>query len=120
MPIPRDTERRDHYRAKPHPGRRIEVEYHLGDRKRIRTATKNIGLGGAFVVTREPPPVGTPLELALHLPSVPEPLEVKAEVRWFTLAGEVPGMGVKFHGLQVEEVLTLNEYFGSLFDEEPA
>ena len=113
-----NPERRDYFRSRPHPGRRVEVEYFLGEKERVTTATQNIGIGGAFVVTPAPPPVGTPLELLVHLPSVTQPLEVKAEVRWHRRTGDAPGMGVKFNGLKVEEILALNEYFGSLFDED--
>ncbi len=82
---------------------------------RVRAHTLSLGLGGAFIATPLPPTLGTTFSLSLHLPNVPTPLEVKAEARW--LAGHGNGLGVKFHGLQAEEILQLNEYFDSLVEE---
>ena len=116
-------ERRNHFRGKPRPGRRVEVEYRVGDGTPIKAYTRNIGVGGAFIVTDTPLPTGTTMILSLHVPHSVTPLEVKAEVRWNARAGEPsgPGMGVKFYGLEVDELLRLNEYFASLTgSEEPA
>jgi uncharacterized protein (TIGR02266 family) len=83
--------------------------------------TKNVGVGGAFILTPAAPPPGTRLTLTLELPSPAEPVEVGAEVRWIVAAHEgqpgssrEPGMGVKFDPLEVEQLLMLNGYFGSL------
>lgn len=114
-------ERRNHFRGKPRPGRRVEVEYRVGDGSPTKAHTRNIGVGGAFIVTDSPLPPGTTLILSLHVPHTPQALEVKAEVRWNARSGEPsgPGMGVKFYGLEVDELLRLNEYFASLTGTEP-
>ena len=116
-------ERRDHFRGKPRPGRRVEVRYRvlehgqLGDEQ--RAFTKNIGVGGAFILTADPPPPGAALHIAVNVPATHKPIDVKGEIRWIVdgkhdePTGE-HGMGVKFHALDVEQLLALNEYFASL------
>jgi hypothetical protein len=117
-------ERRSHFRGKPRPGRRVEVDYRVGEASPRRAFTRNIGVGGAFIVTGEPEKPGTLLSLSLKVPTATqtEDVVVKAEVRWCAQAqGDVPaGMGVKFLGLEVEELLQLNEYFASLTGSEEA
>lgn len=109
-------ERRSHYRGKPRPGRRVEVSFTIvGDDATPETHkafTRNIGVGGAFVVTDTPARPGASLNLSIHVPTAPTPIEVEGEVRW--AGANPPGMGVKFGGLGVEELLQLNEYFASL------
>jgi uncharacterized protein (TIGR02266 family) len=119
-------ERRGHFRGKPRPGRRVQVRYqatgHQGaGSEEQRAHTKNIGVGGAFILTARPLKVGTHLRLVVDMP-VGTPIEVRAEVRWVVapaLPGaegptQDPGMGVRFAGLDVEQLLALNEYFASL------
>ena len=126
-------ERRGHFRGKARPGRRVEVRYRileggqLGDEQ--RAFTKNIGVGGAFIMTTHPPPPGTALQIALSVPAASRALEVRGDVRWVIdelepdAEGEAAsdgssdderGMGVKFAGLDVDQLMALNEYFGSL------
>jgi hypothetical protein len=111
-------ERRNHFRGKPRPGRRVEVEYQIGDAAPRRAFTRNVGIGGAFIVTPEPESPGTMLRLSLRVPTATDPVSVRAEVRWTSNGDGTPeslsGMGVKFLGLEVEELLQLNEYFASL------
>ena len=109
-------ERRSHYRGKPRPGRRVEVLVTVPGGGSVRAYTRNIGVGGAFVVTTTPERPGTSLTLTLNVPNLPQALVVKGEVCWTTPgdAYDPPGMGVKFFGLEVEELLALNEYFASL------
>jgi uncharacterized protein (TIGR02266 family) len=80
--------------------------------------TRNIGIGGAFIETLTPEKPGTPMTLLVAVPNRPAPIEVKAEVRWVTAppgSDDAPaGMGVKFQPLDVEVLLSLNEYFASL------
>ena len=112
------------FRGKPRPGRRVAVEYSVGDGPARPAYTCNIGVGGAFIATESPEPPGTLLALLLRLPSSEEPVRLRAEVRWNAppVAGSVAGMGVRFFGLDVEQLLVLNEYFASLAgsEEEPA
>ena len=81
--------------------------------------TKNIGVGGAFIITPDPSPPGTSLQIALQVPATSRAIEVRGEVRWIVDGKhDEPeaehGMGVKFAGLDVEQLMALNEYFASL------
>ena len=107
-------ERRSHFRGKPRPGRRVEISFSVaaGSALPQRAYTRNIGVGGAFVVTDAPPPPGTLLALSIHVPTTDASIEVAGEVRWAGM--NPPGMGVRFDSLGVEELLQLNEYFASL------
>jgi uncharacterized protein (TIGR02266 family) len=114
-------ERRGHFRGKARPGRRVEVRYRILDGGQLgdeqRAYTKNIGVGGAFIITPHPPPPGTALQIALTVPAASRPLEVRGDVRWVVDREEDThehGMGVKFGGLDVDQLMALNEYFGSL------
>jgi len=81
------------------------------------TVTRNIGLGGAFVLSENPLPVGTELVLAIRVPTRDEPIELMAEVRWLIPADEDAdgsGMGVQFLDIDVDTLLALNNYFASL------
>jgi uncharacterized protein (TIGR02266 family) len=113
-------ERRGHFRGKPRPGRRVEVRYRLIEQGQLsaelRAFTKNIGVGGAFIVTDHSPEVGTPLQVLLSVPASSRPIEVRAEVRWTAASDDSAerGFGVKFNGLDVDQLLALNDYFASL------
>ncbi len=116
-------ERRGHFRGKARPGRRVEVRYRVIEHGQLseeqRAYTKNIGVGGAFIITPDPSPPGTALHIALQVPASSRPIEVRGEVRWI-IDGKHDepeaehGMGVKFAGLDVEQLMALNEYFASL------
>lgn len=127
-PLSRD--KATHFRGKPRPGRSVSVSYRAaasGDAdalQRTAASTRNLGAGGAFVLCPEPLPVGTRVELTLHLPRPRRDIEVMAEVRWRVGAGDEPigagddpggtGMGLKFVDLSVEDMMALQEYFASL------
>jgi uncharacterized protein (TIGR02266 family) len=109
-------ERRNHFRGKPRPGRRVDVAFAVGDTVPQQAYTRNIGVGGAFIVTPTPAHPGTPLVLSIRVPNTLSPLQLRGEVRWNTPgeADDPPGMGVKFQALDVEQLLQLSEYFASL------
>jgi uncharacterized protein (TIGR02266 family) len=119
----RKVERRGHFRGKARAGRRVELTYaSFGADGRpsgdpISGVTTNIGVGGAFILTMRPLRIGTRLHVELRVPTCDVPISVEAEVRWIVEAQEDEhgaGMGVKFHGLDVESLLKLSEYFASL------
>ena len=119
--MPEKRERRNHFRGKPRPGRRVEVSYRVidgvGEAQEPCTAfTRNIGVGGAFIVTEDPATPGAELLLTVQIPTSGKKIEVRGEVRWIADGDydAVHGMGVKFHGLDVDQLLELNEYFTSL------
>jgi uncharacterized protein (TIGR02266 family) len=91
----------------------VQVRFQPAGAEEIAAHTKNIGVGGAFIVTPAPPKVGTHLRLMIEMPNTGSTLEVRAEIRWLSSSPDV-GMGVRFAGLDVDQLLTLNEYFASL------
>ena len=103
-------ERRNHFRGKPRPGRRVEVSFTGEDGTRERAHTRNIGVGGAFVVTKLVQPVGHALTVELTLPSSDVVFTLPSVVRW----ADGEGMGVQFVGVDVDVLLELNDYFASL------
>ncbi len=92
----------------------MQVRFQTAGEPEIRAHTKNIGVGGAFIITPKPPAIGTHLRLTIEIPSGPSSIEIRAEVRWIVAAGDDGGMGVRFSGLDVDQLLQLNEYFASL------
>ncbi len=117
-------ERRTHFRGKARPGRRVELEYRLADRPTDnpdRAFTRNIGVGGAFIVTDDPYDVGSSITVIIQVPTSEMTIEVAAQVRWKAGPGsDEVGMGIKFQHLDVEQLLQLSEYFASLTGTEAA
>ena len=88
-----------------------------GGNEKTESFTRNIGTGGAFILSDEPLPVGTELSLAIRVPTNEEPIALTAEVRWQALPeqdSDDPGMGVAFIDVEVNALLELNKYFASL------
>ena len=69
--------------------------------------TRNMSLGGMYVVTADPPPFGASVFVRFRLPGLKEESRVKGQVRW--IDGE--GMGVQFEALRAIEVWALNQLF---------
>jgi hypothetical protein len=104
-------ERRRHFRGKARPGRVLPVRFRTGAHTAWVTAeTRNIGVGGAFVLTKLAQPVGTMLTIELVLPTSEEVFVLPASVRWT----DADGMGVKFIDVDVDVLLELNDYFATL------
>ena len=113
-----------HYRGHPRPRRSVEVRYRLlpplvtpSRAAPPRTArTGNLSVGGAYVITADPPAVGSQLELELDLADG-RSLKVVGEVRWCSEAGlGEPGMGIKFDRLATDDRLNLEAFLASLVD----
>lgn len=114
MAEPRRHERRQHFRGKARPGRQIPVRFRRAEVAEWTVAeTRNIGVGGAFVATPTPPPVGAPLVVELAVPTSDRRFELTALVRWTTTEGTA-GMGVQFVDVDIDVLLDLNDYFASL------
>jgi hypothetical protein len=110
-------ERRQHFRGKPRPGRRLAIRYRLRGGEWIKAETRNIGVGGAFIATTDPMPPGSPVEIELDVPTCEKPLILRGQVRWAQDGmGEDPdgGMGVQFQDIDIDVLLELNDYFASL------
>lgn len=71
----------------------------------------DLGMGGAFVQTERPPPVGTPIVLTLQAATAWDPLELPAEVRWThdEPIGLGRGFGIKFRALAPAQASALYE-----------
>jgi uncharacterized protein (TIGR02266 family) len=124
MPNREKHEKRNHFRGKARPGRRVNVRYRRAadsEGEFAQAVTANIGVGGAYILSREPEPVGTELCILVQVPTDEQDIEVKGEVRWISsgAGGERAGMGIKFLDLDVHSLLKLSEYFASLTGTEP-
>jgi uncharacterized protein (TIGR02266 family) len=92
-------------RAEPRVAKVLTLTYK--DREAFIDAyTANASNGGLFVKTEKPLQVGFQFILKLKLPGVPDPLQIKSEVRWTrspekALPGQPPGMGIQF--LEISE-----------------
>jgi uncharacterized protein (TIGR02266 family) len=77
----------------------LRLRYEPGDAETI-ARTANISLGGTFVVSAEPRPPRTTLELSFKLPEQPAPVRGRGRVVWARERDEGPGrpagMGVRF------------------------
>ena len=104
-------ERRHHFRGKARPGRALPLRFRAPPQTAwVEAQSRNIGVGGAFIVTPLVQPIGAALVIELTLPTTEQTFLLPAVVRWST----VSGMGVQFVGVDVDVLLELNDYFSSL------
>jgi uncharacterized protein (TIGR02266 family) len=91
-------------RSKPRYHVDLEVNYRHGDAYLYCRST-NASEFGIFLVTDQPLPMGSTLTMLFKEPHAREPLTVQGEVRWIDdgSAGEQPGMGIRFVGVQPNE-----------------
>jgi uncharacterized protein (TIGR02266 family) len=82
--------------------------------KQVTAETRNISLGGVFVATSEPAPVGQRVSFHLALPDWDDTHFVNAEVRWLPGPYNGPhrseghGMGVRFVKLSLHAAAVLD------------
>jgi Tfp pilus assembly protein PilZ len=114
-------ERRAHFRGRERDGRRVRLRFRAlgGHPEWVSTQARDLGLGGAFVATYRSLPVGTDLEVEVHLPDQNGTVALRAEVRWLAEPGRLPpgcdaGMGLAFAPLEVDALLALSEYLAGL------
>ena len=84
-----------------------KVRYVTPNHKRFDSVTCEIGGGGVFIETHQPPLVGTALALELVLPDDPTaPINAQGKVTWIRPGEEhyvfFPGMGVQFTEISEE------------------
>ncbi len=70
----------------------------------------NISLGGAQIAAHAKYAMGQRVEIAFHVPTMAEAIEVGGTVRW----SNPDGVGVQFDGLRARDVWALNEFFKQL------
>jgi Tfp pilus assembly protein PilZ len=68
----------------------------------------DLGMGGAFVETNDPPAVGVKVCLIFGTPTAWDPLELPAEVRWVK-HDRPSGFGVRFRALTPAQASALTE-----------
>jgi hypothetical protein len=108
-------ERRQHFRGKPRPGRRLSIRYRIDGGAWLDGETRNIGVGGAFIATTTPARPGSTAEIELEVPTCDRPLLLRGQVRWAQEGDEEDGgMGVQFQDVDIDVLLELNDYFASL------
>ena len=73
----------------------------------ISTRTKNISLGGMYLLSEAQLPYGTDVKLRVDLPALKEDAVIEAVVRW----QKPDGIGVQFSSLRAREVWALNQLF---------
>ncbi len=109
MGSPGPEERRRFNRDNARPGRQLPVQLRIGDAPWVAATTRNVGIGGAFLLTdgvlAAPPAVGSELAVELILPGRTHRLG--ATVRW---RGD-GGIGVQFLAVDIDVLLDLSEYF---------
>ncbi len=76
---------------------RLEVNYRHGDNY-LFSRTSDASDLGIFLVSENPLPVGSSLELEFNAPHSREPIRVLGTVTWVEhgASGKEPGMGIKF------------------------
>lgn len=79
----------------------------------ISAETRNIGVGGAYILASDVQEVGTPLTVELTLPTTDRVFTLPSIVRWAS-AADPAGMGIQFVGVDVDILLELNDYFSTL------
>ena len=113
------TEQREapsHFRGQPRPRRAVDVSFRVdGDERPERVArTANLGVGGAFIITDEAPPLGARLSLRLALPGG-HSVTLRAEVRRHADDKEDKrGMGLEFVEVDTDLALVLDDYLATL------
>lgn len=73
----------------------------------IECVSRNVSLGGMYLVTESSVPYGTKVELELFLPALKEDVRIEGVVRWI----KDDGMGVQFGSLRAREVWAFNQLF---------
>ncbi len=97
-----NTGRRVHERY----DRRLDVVV-IHDGTRLECVTRNISLGGMYLLTDRPLPYGAQVQVEVFLPALREKAVIDCTVRW-----EKPdGMGVQFGSLRAREVWAFNQLF---------
>jgi len=69
----------------------------------------DLSMGGLRLVTGEPEPVGTPVDLVITFPDLDAVIEVKGEVAWVKGAPSNE-MGIRFSGMGMKEQKLLQDY----------
>lgn len=117
----------------------LEVEI-MHDGQQYKGKTKNLSIGGMFILTNAMLPFGARLRLRFSISTLKEAIDVNAQIRWLennTGSSEsrirpedndknlenpiqqkneskILGVGVQFEGLRAKHVWALNKYFDKI------
>lgn len=86
---------------------RIPITIRRANDAEHKGESKNISLGGMFIVINEPFKYGEVLTLSFKLPDMKELASVSATIRWTT----ADGFGVQFGSLRAIETWAINQLF---------
>lgn len=106
-------------------GKGIASHFHTPEKVVYGLAVENISLGGLFVRTGDPLPVGASMTLELVKPGLKRAIKITGTVVAVVTLEEAaqrrlaPGMGVRFGALTGETTLRINELLASLTPEGP-
>ncbi len=101
----------EHRRADRRYDRRIEIQV-TTDGATFATYTRNISLGGVYVLSDRAVAFGAKVKLTFTVPTQAEVIEVDGEVRWVEVEdGNTHGVGIQFGGLRARDVWALNKFF---------
>lgn len=95
-------------------GRRVHERYDrrlhvvvIHEGGELVTESKNISLGGMYLLSEAQLAYGTKVRVRFHLPALKEEVTLEAVVRW----KKDDGMGVQFGSLRAREVWGFNQLF---------
>ena len=101
----------EHFRERARASVRLRVRYRTDSALEHSGRTGDLSVRGAFIKTRHPPPIGTPVVVSFDSPTAWEPLELQCAVRWTSDGardGE-PGFGVRFEDLRARDLAALHD-----------
>lgn len=101
----------EHFRGTGRASVSMRVRYRTDTALEHGGRTADLSVRGAFIQTRHPPPIGTPVVLLLESPTAWDPLALGCDVRW-TNDGHADGkrgFGVRFESLRPREVAALHD-----------
>jgi type IV pilus assembly protein PilZ len=82
----------------------LDVAFNVGS-ERVAARSKDVSLGGMFIVTDRALPYGTKFELEVRLPALTQPALIEATVRW----SGPNGMGVQWGLLRARETWAIHQ-----------
>jgi uncharacterized protein (TIGR02266 family) len=93
----------------------VDLDVSLGsDHNFYAGLAENLSGGGIFVATHMLRPVGSVIELSIHLPDSSAPVKGMGEVRWIREYNESselpPGMGIRFTHLEAGSLTAIERF----------
>ena len=107
------AQRRPERRSSPRIPTRLHCTYASCDELR-KASIRDLATGGVFIQTVSPAPIGTPLELRIHIEESGAEIEVQGSVVSTNYCPEQPGargMGVRFEMVTREAIEAISDLF---------